>query len=1531
MIRDIRLRLANPTADYNQAICTCGRRHVSIHGGGGGFLLRFFLIFCCVTITCSHKDKTSRGIKDLQIALNGSPRLMGHCDLETDWSCDWFWQPPSTNEQSTNPIFKKVTSASGNLSKYFPTSNANNSTNGYFLWFNGPGDAQIWSKIIFRTGPRCHVQFWLYQVEMESGFINIIIQTNNVSSIAYSKHGNNYVEWQKMSYELRAVDQPYQLIIEVYAPYSNSSVGVDNIRLVNCFPESVPIGAPCTKDMFRCNDDFCLNRTRICDFTKDCADGEDETLECDKIPKNARCNFENGWCGWTNVPGRPLNWTLHKGATPSVRTGPNYDHTYRNATGTYVYVNMATKNAFGMNIEYGSRGTIESPLYNPTPPYSNDPKSLYYQSCQIRFFYHKYGTHSGALGLFLVEIKPYGNSTTQLWWSYKINSDIWNYEVVALPDIRYRYVLQFEASRGISAKGDIAVDDISLSPECFAIGVPPEVVGNFDYYKPDIESEKVPLQHPDFINKTKVIRITTCGATGRKGPTIEECAEEHNDTNVELIVRSSDQENTAPIFNSNGTQWWTAPRGEYYTLISRGARGGKGSDGKGYALGALVRGVIELQKGDQLYFIVGQEGTDACPKNLGMKTVNCQSPGQSHESSASHGISSKVREVKKIEFKNGGGGGGGATVIFLLEANGEPKPILIASGGGGLGLGLSTDNNTDGLQHGRGPFPANKLPSSPSVASKGIGGPGGSWNSLWNDSNQQNPAGMPLIHGGLGGFGCESGDQGYGNGGFGGGGGGCQTGGGGGGYIGGNAGYKDSGNGEGGYSYANPNKLTDVYFKAAVHYGSGEILIIPAISGCGCDYRCVALDQYLNKTKCLCPQGWLLSNDSKSCIMTDDFKDAHQPYLIPLIAVIIGLLVIIGICLISYKRYKSQQELLHRRQVMFGNGTELTALRAVSDTMMTEFNPNYEFAGNLYSFKDLPQIPRDNITLVKPLGQGAFGEVFQGVYKYRRGEEHPVAVKTLPSLSTTQAEADFMMEALIMSKFNHPNIVHFIGVSFDKHPRYIVLELLAGGDLKNFLREERPRPDRPTSLTMLDLIMCGYDVANGCKYMEEARFIHRDIAARNCLLTTKAPGRTVKIADFGMARDIYRSDYYRKGGKAMLPIKWMPPESFLDGIFTTKTDVWAFGVLLWEIMSFGYMPYTGCANREVMSMVTSGGRLEKPAGCPDPIYGIMTRCWHPQPDDRPSFSTIAERIGYCLQDPDVINHPTPNFDILPICDREITIMRPDPEAECINVQSDLDGCGYMQPRIIDPRSVARRVGQAVRGTGYNSENEKLNRNCKPHGGIFPRPAEYRQGTFSCNTYDSSTDTFEQTYSGDNNHDDDRDDEMMGDCKDKYRIARSDQRDNKIIHRISNIEDRDNADNGNNRPEKECHLAANIDSAITDRRNGNESTTTTDTNSDSLIAQSSDTPLDTTTTNSSPNTRACSPSRITTFNVNNVNGMVKKNTLKATLSLDPSALCRGTMPYEKITTRTQRSSTPGSMELRKDSLGHELPREEECSC
>ncbi|KFM58431.1 ALK tyrosine kinase receptor, partial [Stegodyphus mimosarum] len=155
-----------------------------------------------------------------------------------------------------------------------------------------------------------------------------------------------------------------------------------------------------------------------------------------------------------------------------------------------------------------------------------------------------------------------------------------------------------------------------------------------------------------------------------------------------------------------------------------------------------------------------------------------------------------------------------------------------------------------------------------------------------------------------------------------------------------------------------------------------------------------------------------------------------------------------------------------------------------------------------------------------------------------------------------------------------------------------------------------------------------------------------------------------------MARDIYRADYYRKGGKAMLPVKWMPPEAFLDGIFTSKTDVWSFGVLLWEVISLGYMPYPGRGNQEVMQLVTSGGRLEPPTNCPGPVYHIMMQCWHPHPDERPNFTTIIERLGYCLQDPDVINAPLPVFNRAPSMERDATVMRPvdDDSGGCLQVQ-----------------------------------------------------------------------------------------------------------------------------------------------------------------------------------------------------------------------------------------------------------------------
>uniref|UniRef100_A0A8C7FLX5 Tyrosine-protein kinase receptor n=1 Tax=Oncorhynchus kisutch TaxID=8019 RepID=A0A8C7FLX5_ONCKI len=349
---------------------------------------------------------------------------------------------------------------------------------------------------------------------------------------------------------------------------------------------------------------------------------------------------------------------------------------------------------------------------------------------------------------------------------------------------------------------------------------------------------------------------------------------------------------------------------------------------------------------------------------------------------------------------------------------------------------------------------------------------------------------------------------------------------------------------------------------------------------------------------------------------------------------------------------------------------KLSKLRA--STIMTDYNPNYCFAGKSASVNDLKEVPRRNISLTRGLGHGAFGEVYEGMAAGIPGEPSPmqVAVKTLPEVCSEQDELDFLMEALIISKFSHQNIVRCIGVSLQALPRFILLELMAGGDLKSFLRETRPRLEHPSSLSMEDLLKVARDIAQGCQYLEENQFIHRDIAARNCLLTTKGPGRVAKIGDFGMARDIYRASYYRKGGRAMLPVKWMPPEAFMEGIFTSKTDTWSFGVLLWEIFSLGYMPYPSRSNQEVLEFVTSGGRMDPPKNCPGPVYRIMTQSWQHQPEDRPNFSTILERIDYCLQDPDVVTVPLPvEYGPLPEEEERVPMRPEDPTASPLLVST----------------------------------------------------------------------------------------------------------------------------------------------------------------------------------------------------------------------------------------------------------------------
>uniref|UniRef100_A0A158QK16 Tyrosine-protein kinase receptor n=1 Tax=Haemonchus placei TaxID=6290 RepID=A0A158QK16_HAEPC len=237
----------------------------------------------------------------------------------------------------------------------------------------------------------------------------------------------------------------------------------------------------------------------------------------------------------------------------------------------------------------------------------------------------------------------------------------------------------------------------------------------------------------------------------------------------------------------------------------------------------------------------------------------------------------------------------------------------------------------------------------------------------------------------------------------------------------------------------------------------------------------------------------------------------------------------------------------------------------------------------------------------REIGTGAFGTVHEG----RTLDGQVYAVKTICMNKSTSAEAqrEFAFEALFMHKFNHPNVVRLHWIQWDPPRLRIILEFMGGGDLRSFLREARPTQDNfnPYDLRVSDLINIALDIARGCEELNRQKYIHRDLAARNCLLTEKGPNRRVKIGDFGMARDIYENNYYRKGGRAKLPVRWMPPEAFLDGLFTTQTDVWSFGVVLWEISSFGMLPYFGVDNFDVMGLVTNGGRLDPPNTVPTEV------------------------------------------------------------------------------------------------------------------------------------------------------------------------------------------------------------------------------------------------------------------------------------------------------------------------------------------
>ncbi|XP_074596553.1 uncharacterized protein LOC141851689 isoform X1 [Brevipalpus obovatus] len=277
-----------------------------------------------------------------------------------------------------------------------------------------------------------------------------------------------------------------------------------------------------------------------------------------------------------------------------------------------------------------------------------------------------------------------------------------------------------------------------------------------------------------------------------------------------------------------------------------------------------------------------------------------------------------------------------------------------------------------------------------------------------------------------------------------------------------------------------------------------------------------------------------------------------------------------------------------------------------------------------YEFNEIRLIRKDQIRIIRNIGSGAFGQVHEGwglnLLTDQPGAQVKIAVKTLREGFSDKERNGFIKEARMMANFQHPHILQLLGVCIDPEWNAIILELMEGGDLRTYLCDRRSNGDRPCQLSLDDLLGICIDVAKGCQYLEDMHFVHRDIAARNCLVSSNDPkNRIVKIGDFGLTRDIYQDAYYRKDGEALLPVRWMAPESLADARFTTQSDVWAFGILLWEVITFGEQPYPARSNQEVYLFVRDGGHPEKPSNCMEELYILMTKCWHRDFRKRPTF------------------------------------------------------------------------------------------------------------------------------------------------------------------------------------------------------------------------------------------------------------------------------------------------------------------------
>lgn len=347
---------------------------------------------------------------------------------------------------------------------------------------------------------------------------------------------------------------------------------------------------------------------------------------------------------------------------------------------------------------------------------------------------------------------------------------------------------------------------------------------------------------------------------------------------------------------------------------------------------------------------------------------------------------------------------------------------------------------------------------------------------------------------------------------------------------------------------------------------------------------------------------------------------------------LVGLIIILLLFLLCHRLYK------HRM------GYNPTSMREEVNIDLDKLPNNMAYhrtGAQLNPKLEKLEFPRNDIIYIRDLGQGAFGRVFQAKAPGLVKEEEftLVAVKMLKDEASEDLQVDFEREACLLAEFDHPNIVKLLGVCAIGRPMCLLFEYMGRGDLNEFLRSCSPsnyivrssegdgEMFKDVQLTHVDLVNVARQVAAGMVYLSDRKFVHRDLATRNCLIDDDM---VVKIADFGLSQKIYLQDYYKGDEHDAIPVRWMPLESILYNKYTVESDVWAFGVCLWEIFSFALQPYYGMTHEEVVKYIKEGNVLQCPENTPKSMYELMKLCWNRKPSARPGFRVIyrtLEEIG----------------------------------------------------------------------------------------------------------------------------------------------------------------------------------------------------------------------------------------------------------------------------------------------------------------